>query len=140
MWMIDNQTPYAAERTWLRDTTGAHVWMVAVRATFSIAGNGQLSLADEQTAPKMIAEYSGEPGRSSLLYEADLGHIKPSTDVTLLGSAYAPGRRAASSVVAGLRLPGVSKAIEVFGERFYTAGPLGTGTSEPTPFLRQPIR
>ena len=36
MWMLDNHTPYAAERSWTRDARGVHLWIVAVRATFDL--------------------------------------------------------------------------------------------------------
>lgn len=140
MWLINNQTAYAAERTWLRDMTGAHVWMIAVRATFAIADSGQLSLADEQAPPLWVAQHAGAPENSSLLYEADLGYFKPSTDVTLLGSAYAPGGRAAPRVVVEMRMRDISKAVEVFGERVYTNGPVGLAMSAPVPFVSQRIR
>jgi hypothetical protein len=48
MFMLDNKTPYAAGRNWTRDKRGMHVWIVAVKATFDVAPNGKLTLADEQ--------------------------------------------------------------------------------------------
>ncbi|HYO54577.1 DUF2169 domain-containing protein [Archangium sp.] len=140
MWMIDNRTAYAAERTWVRDKTGAHHWIVAVRATFAIGERGALSVADEQVPPREVAEYSGEAGKSSLKYEADLGPMKPGTDLTVLGSAYTPHGRPATNVIAGFRIGNVRKAIQVFGERVYFPGLLGVGISRPVPFIKQPIR
>ena len=49
MWALKNDTPYAAERTWVRDKQGMHHWIVAVKATFTIHDDGALTLADEQT-------------------------------------------------------------------------------------------
>jgi len=37
MWALKNRTPYAAERTWVRDRSGAHHWIVAVKATFDLS-------------------------------------------------------------------------------------------------------
>lgn len=139
MWMVDNRSPYAVERTWVRDKTGAHHWIVAVRATFAIREDGALSLADEQVAPKEIPEYAGEPGAASLRYEADLGPLKPSTDLTVLGSAYAPRGRPVTRVQAELRGVGIHKCIEVFGERSYVSELSGVRPSNPAPFVRQPI-
>ena len=33
VWTLANRTPYAAGRNWVRDKTGAHQWVVAVKAT-----------------------------------------------------------------------------------------------------------
>jgi len=40
MWQIDNRTPFAAERAWVRDRNGAEIWLVAVRCAFDIAPDG----------------------------------------------------------------------------------------------------
>ena len=40
MWQIDNRTPFAAERGWVRDRDGAEVWLVAVKCTFDILPDG----------------------------------------------------------------------------------------------------
>src|SRR5512143_1384452 len=104
MWMLINHTPYAAERTWLRDRAGQHVWVVAVKATYELREDGKVQLADEQFAPLLAPEYRGEPGRSSLLYEADLTDAKPGTDVILNASAHAPGGQLQREVVVGLRI------------------------------------
>ena len=34
MWGIDNRTPFAVDRTWIRDSEGAEIWVVAVKATY----------------------------------------------------------------------------------------------------------
>lgn len=41
MWELDNRTPYAAERTWVRDKAGDHHWMIAVES-WVIDGLGRL--------------------------------------------------------------------------------------------------
>ena len=46
MWLLDNQTPYAAERNWTRDASGTHWWIVAVRGTFSVGSDGRPALDD----------------------------------------------------------------------------------------------
>ena len=48
MWQIDNQTPFAAERGWVRDRTGAEVWLVAVKCTFDIDRDGSTAISAEQ--------------------------------------------------------------------------------------------
>jgi hypothetical protein len=139
MWALENRTLYAAERTWIRDKSGRHHWVVAVKATFDIAPDGAVRLADEQKPPLLAAEYLGKPGESSVRYEADLGPMKPTTDITLLGSAYAPGSRPAATVEVSLRVDDMIKSLLVHGERVYFKGVRGLDVSSPVRFARRPI-
>jgi hypothetical protein len=139
MWILDNQTPYAAERTWVRDKHGAHHWLVAVRATFEFDAQGGLRLADEQAPPLRTAVYFAEPGQSSVRYDADLAGIKPATDLTVLGSAYAPHGRPATKVLVGLRLEKLTKSVEVFGDRVYTGTSL-SDVSRAAPFVHKRVQ
>ncbi len=140
MWALKNRTPYAAERTWVRDRSGAHHWIVAVKATFDLGGDGALALADEQLPPLRLPEHFGDPASSSLRQDADLGPLKPTTDVTLLGQAYAPGGRPATRVPVSLRVGDQEKSLVVFGERTYEQTGMGILPSSAAPFLSQPIQ
>src|SRR5262249_50228322 len=95
MWAIKNHTPYAATGMWGRDREGVHEWICAVKETCIIRRDVRHKLADEQPAPLLLPEYHGEPGESSLRYEAELVGMKPTTDILLNGTAYAPGGRPA---------------------------------------------
>lgn len=107
MWEIRNKTPYAADRTWVRDKNGRHHWIVIAKATFT--SSGALRLADEQLPPLHEPEYFGEPGKSSLRYEADLVARKPGTDVIVNAHAHAPRGRPVQEVVVGLRVGAISR-------------------------------
>jgi hypothetical protein len=137
MWALSNTTPYAADRNWTRDKSGMHWWIVAVRATFDLASDGRLTLADEQLPPVLAPEYFGEPGKSSLRYDSDLLAARPTTDLLLIASAHAPGGRAASKVPVSLRVGQVRKQLVVHGPRVYRSG---LNTSASRPFITQPIR
>lgn len=138
MWSLNNRTAYAAERNWIRDERGVHLWLVAVRATFAIGPRGRLQLADEQIPPTLVPEHVGAPGASSLVWDSDLLGRKPTTDVLVVGSAYAPGGRATASVPVALRVEAIEKQLVVHGERVYRDGRAGT-TNKPTPFVVRPV-
>jgi hypothetical protein len=140
VWALANRTPYAAARNWTRDEHGVHWWLVAVRATFTISTDGRLALLDEQPPPVLTPEHYGEPGKSSLRYDSDLLARKPSTDVLVLGTAYAPGGQPADSVPVLLRIASIDKTLVVHGERAYRAGLPALGTTAPRPFSTTPIR
>ncbi len=140
MWALDNRTAYAAERNWTRDKRGVHHWLVAVRATFDIAPDGRLKLADEQPPPLLEPEYRGEPGLSSLRLDSDLLAAKPGTDVVVDAHAHAPGARPAGTVPVRLRIgDAVDKKLLVHGTRVYYRGLTGVTTSAPRPFTKAPI-
>lgn len=139
MWAVENHTPYAAERTWVRDREGAHHWIVVVKATFDIANDGKLTLADEQPEPLHAPEYWGEPGLSSVRYEADLVAKKPGTDVIVNAHAHAPKGKPAQRVDVALRIGTLTKSLVVHGTRVYTSGISGLGTSKAVPFTSKPI-
>lgn len=140
MLVLDNRTPYAAERSFLRDPSGATHWVVAVKATFSLLPNGQLELADEQLPPLLAPEYWGDPGVSSIRYEADLTLMKPETDVLINGSAHAPQGKKVKDLRVRLRFEAVDKSLIVTGPNVYHRGPLGIGTTEPIAFDTLPLR
>ncbi|QDE71753.1 hypothetical protein BHS09_34850 [Myxococcus xanthus] len=139
MWALQNKTPYAAERTWVRDKDGHHLWVIALKATFDVDDAGHLRLADAQEPPLPEPVYWGEPGHSSLRYEAELVVPKPHTDVLINACAHAPGGRPAPSVEVAVRIHDVDKMLVVHGERFYTRGLTGVKPSSPKPFVTQPI-
>jgi hypothetical protein len=140
MLALDNRTPYAAERSFVRDNRGQNHWVVAVKATFDIAAGGKLSLSDEQQAPLLAPEYWGEPGESSPRYDADIGLMKPETDVLINGSAYAPQGRPTRAVQVGLRFERVEKTLFATGPSVYFRAPFGVGFTEPQAFTQAPLR
>ena len=93
MWQVDNRTPFAAERGWVRDRDGAEVWLVAVKCTFDIRPDGTTEVSQDQPPVLRIPEHHGEPGKSSIKYEADLVLTKKTTDVLVVGHAHARGDR-----------------------------------------------
>ncbi|HEX6244791.1 MAG TPA: DUF2169 domain-containing protein [Polyangiales bacterium] len=140
MWTLKNRTPYAAERSWIRDKHGVHHWVVAVKATFAFSDTGALTLADEQLPVVVAPEWFGDPASTSLKYDTDTGPPKPSTDVIVIGSAYAPKGKVATSVPVRLRFGAVDKSLIVFGDRVYETGPVGVVLSSPARFAKKAIR
>lgn len=139
MWALTNRTPYAAERNWVRDKTGVHHWLVAVKATFDLAPTGKLTLADQQPAPQLAPAFRGDAASTSLIFDSDLLGIKPATDVLLEACAHAPQGKPAPSVPVGLRVADIEKTLLVHGTRVYYKGAFGLTTSKPLPFASRPI-
>jgi hypothetical protein len=138
MWAVKNYTPYKADRIWGRDKDGVHEWIVAVKATYDIKPDGSVERADEQLEPLLAAEFHGEPGVSSLRYEADLVAPKPTTDVVINGTAYAPGGRPSRDFRVEARIDGIHKVLRVVGNRTWSDG-LFVEASDPEPVTEVPI-
>jgi len=138
MLQIENLTPYSAERAALVDLDGSEIWVVAVKATYTIV-DGRPVLADEQETVRLVDEYYGEPGQSSVKYEGELVFRKPGTDVVINGHAYAPPGRTASRVDAAINIGSRRKVVRVYGDRVWEGGRTGLAASRPQPFERVPL-
>ena len=139
MWLVSNRTPYPAERSWIQDKDANKIWIVVVKATFDIQPDGTTRLSDKQMPVLPMGEPRGEPGKSSLVYEADLQWIKPCTDVLVNGSAWPANGRLATSVDVELTLGAINKRLRVFGDRRWQRGIAGATISEPQAFESMPI-
>lgn len=139
MWDVTNETRYAASGSWGRDKDGAHEWNVAVKGTFRILVDGSTQPVEEQLEPLLLPEYAGEYGASSLRYDADLIGAKPTTDVVLNGTAYAPGARASTEFPIALSVGPIRKVLRVRGNRSRESGLLGRTISAPEPVTTVPI-
>lgn len=124
--MIENRTPFTAERTWVRDKEGAHHWIVVVKATYDVGESGELTLSEAPVMPLYMPEYHGEPGLSSVRYEADLIAMKPATDVYLNGIAYAPQGRPQTELKVSMRVATLRKELVIYGNREWR-GKMGRG-------------
>ncbi len=140
MFIVDNRTPYAADRTSIIDKRGAVLWVVAVKATYDVARDGSTTLAATQIPPILAATHNGDPARSSLEYETDLLPPKPTTDLLINGFAHAPNGRPTSEFTVGLELAGLRKSVLVRGDRRFEMSLGGVVRPGPmTPVVRVPL-
>src|SRR4051795_3976683 len=106
MWLVRNNTPFAADYAWVLDKAGNKIWLVVVKATFDIKADGRCCLAAGNDPVRQMADPYGEFGQSSLRYEADLLGVKPTTDILVHGDAVAPRGRRVTSLDVSLRVGG----------------------------------
>jgi hypothetical protein len=139
MWAINNQSPFDAERAWVRDRKGAEVWLVAVKGTFIINPDGTVTLSEEQEKVNFAPVYRGAPETTSLLYDSDLHHKKENTDVLIEGHAWAPDSQPLHKMDVALRVGSIQKVLRVFGDRLWRKSNLGMSIGRPVPFIKMPI-
>lgn len=141
MWVVDNYTPYAAERTWVQDKDGNKLWMVVVKATYDIQPDGLTRLSEGQEQPLRLGKHFGEPGETSLIYDTDLLGLKSNTDVLINGHAYAPVDKRVASIDVQFAVGSIKKQLRVFGDRIWENSVGGKPSiSSPQLFDSMPIR
>jgi hypothetical protein len=116
--------------------------VIVVKGTFLIPDDGgEAVLAPpEQQVPLVMADtFTGAPGLSAPVYEAEFCLRKPRCDVLLLGTAYAPEGRPANRVRVGLKIGDWSKAFDVVGDRIWVQRGATLGPSGAQPFTTMPI-
>ena len=139
MWQVENRTPFATGRSWVRDRDGAEVWLVAVRCTFLVRPDGTTVVADEQDPPVLAPKYHGEAAATSLQYDSDFYLTKPTTDLILHGHAYAPGGKPATAVDVTMQVADVRKTLRVTGDRPYQKTAFGLTAGEVQPLTKMPL-
>ena len=82
------------------EPSGRELLVVVIKGTFAIPQPGEEIRLHEQQLPLVMADtFTGEPGFSAPVFEADFAPRKPMCDVLLLGSAYAPRGRPTTRVL-----------------------------------------
>ncbi|WHZ21853.1 MAG: hypothetical protein OJF47_000965 [Nitrospira sp.] len=109
-----------------------------LKARYAIDSNRRLALAEKQWPVNLAGECWGDPEHSSYKYEPETAFIKPSTDVVLIGQAYAPNARA-TEVNVTLRVGPVEKTVRVIGDRYWVKRCGMVWITKPEPFERIPL-
>ncbi len=128
MLQLHNRTPFAANMALFPNEEAIDTLYLLVKATFIIGK--QWTLADEQLPPLEGDEYWGEPGESSIKQASDYHIGKLSSDIIMLGHAFAPGGKDVRQLDVRLTVGKVHKTVRVFGDRCWRDGRI----SSPQPF------
>ena len=122
----NNNTPFTkiGFEQWHRD--GATMAVIAVRGDYEFVAGGRLKLCDTQEIVLADA-FDGDPQKTPLLRVGDLIPFKPGTDVTFLGSAFAPQGQPAATWDAAIRAHDLQQTLRVCGARNWIADGDGFG-------------
>lgn len=134
MLQLENNTPFAAQLSLFPNQQGVDSLYIIVKATFNIGQ--QWTLADEQNPPQAEDEYwSDDSLTSSIKIASDIHIGKPTTDIVMLGNAWAPEGQEVQQMDVSLSVGSVNKRIRVFGDRQWDNGII----SPATPFSAMPL-
>lgn len=135
---IDNQTAFAFESLGLANENGYPLLVAVIKATYAIPNKAPLALAEQQLPIVVDGEYWADPETSSYKFEPETAFVKPTTDVVLMGQAYAtrPGVR---KVNVAIRVGPMEKTVRVIGDRYWVKTLGVTTMSNPEPFEKMPL-
>lgn len=135
-----NSTGMQAAYTQGTDKDGRDSLVVVVKGTFRIPLDGGEPVPADVQKPLIMADtFTGEPGFSAPVYEADFAPVKPRCDVLLVGSAHAPNGQAVTHLPVGLKVGSLVKSFTIVGDREWTLGGLQVSPGKPRPFVKMPI-
>lgn len=123
------------------DPAGREYVVVVVKRAlaFPEEDGGVCTWSQGETVLCTADEFTGEPGDSATVREADFALRKPKCDIILNGFAHSPGARPVEQLRVGVALGGWSKAIDVVGNRVWETGLVGALATDPEPFVSLPI-
>jgi hypothetical protein len=138
-----NATRMVAGYTMGLEPSGRELLVVVIKGTFRFPQPGEppghFALADAQLPLVMADTFTGAPGLSAPVYEVDFAPRKPSCDILLLGSAYAPQGKPATRVEVGVRVGNWQKTLAVVGPRHWEWSLGRVDATPPGVFVQQPI-
>lgn len=111
---IRNRTPLEAALNVVLDKRASEHLVVCVKGTWTLSERREPEFAAEQDSFQPADVHHGEPGLSSIKYEADLGPMKLATDCVLVGSAR-PAKAEASSCEVAFRAADCALMAKVVG-------------------------
>ena len=133
MLQLKNTTPFASSIALFPNENGVDTLYTMIKGSFKLEGSWVLS--ETQLPPQAEDEYWGEPGTSSIRLASDYHTGKPSTDVIVIGEAYAPEGRVVTQLDVEISVGRINKVIRVFGDRIWQQGK----ASAPKPFKTMPL-
>lgn len=118
---VDNHTPFPSLAFRQYNLAGDLLGVVVARGTFKLTNGGPLAIDAVQQPLVMSDVYDGDPHQTPQLACTDLAPVKPGTDITFIGAAFAPNGVAATSWTCGLKVGPAQKRLRVHGPRFWRA-------------------
>jgi hypothetical protein len=126
-----------------RNHRDEHIFAVLVKRTYRIVPDGRAERAESDQPFRLIDHYydDGDPEWSTVQFESELAPYKASTDVVVIGKAYAPGGIATARTTVGVQVGERKKLLTVTGNRrcSYREGATPVFT-DPEPFTEMDIR
>lgn len=141
MLQVANHSPFSASLSVFPDVNGVETAFAVVKATFNFGPDFPDGPVLAQPPLPLLATdvFWGDPITSSLRAVGEFGLLKPSTDILLVGRAYAPHADTRVADIS-LRVGPVMQAARVFGNRHWEKVDEQWRPSAPEPWTTMPLR
>ena len=136
---LTNRAGISSEGVVAFDVNGEQSFVVIAKATYEIVPGADLRLHAEQVPVAMADQHWGEPGVSSVRYEADIAPHKRHADLVLNATAWAPRGRSVTQISVELSTRTRTKRLLVTGDRRWVTGLGGMRSTPPEPFVKMPL-
>ncbi len=130
---LKNTTPFTADIIMLPNDLGVDCLYTIAKASFEFKSG--LNLCSEQPSIVASDEYIGEGLTATMTQASDYTPLKPSTDIVVVGSAFAPNARPCQSCMVQVRVGVKSLTLKITGDRVWNKG----FASQADTFLKMPI-
>lgn len=137
MLQLQNETALNAAVFVFPDPDGVETLYAVVKGTFRLDQSGELT--EEQVPIVLADEYWDDPQSSSLKYASEAHPSKLSTDVVMVGSAWAPNGIPVDQLDVVLKVAERTKVVRAFGDRTWKSGTLTVSPTATESFVRVPL-
>ena len=137
MLQLKNHSPFKASIAVFPNERGVDSLYIAIKATFELGRS--VTVAEQQLPVRMVDEFWGEPGQSSLKYASETHLSKPATDIVVMGTACAQDGKPVPTLDVSVQVGNKGKVIRVFGDRKWYLAEHELRISPPSPFMSMPI-
>lgn len=117
-----------------------HSLTLVAKGTWDLVRGGTAVPSEEQLLPTGPEPWDDGGDSPSLRYDSDFAHYKPRADLLVVGTARPPGGQPVTRLPVGVRVGQHSKALMVFGDRWWTTGAVRSEATDPVPFDQMPLR
>ena len=118
-----------------------HSLTLIVKGTFDLSPEKQTTFSEEQWYPNGDEFYvDDEEMQGGARYTSDFAYFKPCADLILVGKCHAPNGEKVPACNVTFQVGSKSKTLNVFGNRYWRRGLLGSFSSDPEPFSNIELR
>jgi hypothetical protein len=135
---VINHTPFAFAPLYVNDENSRPLLVLLTRASLLIDPSGTLSLAPQQQPIQPAGVFWKASGEGSYKFEPDFAFTKVTTDVALVGHAYA-SQSGTTQMDVAFRVGALQTHLRVFGDRVWSRGLSGWSMSDPQAFELMPL-
>jgi pSer/pThr/pTyr-binding forkhead associated (FHA) protein len=139
---VVNETPFDVATMPWENADGKCRLTIVLKATFTIATDGNVKIADEQLPVLFGDQHFDDDPLAPIRFESELVPFKPRADIVLVGQAYAPKGRPVTQLDVQLRVGNLRNTIRVFGDRhweFPSRLAMIPRISKPQPFTKMEL-